>query len=40
MEATKKSCETCDFGSFFDIIIKNHNGTEKHKINLLRKGTQ
>jgi len=34
-------CETCDFGSFFDIIIsKNHNETEKHKINLLRKGIQ
>ena len=33
-------CLTCDFGSFFDVIMKNHNRTEKHKINLLRKGTQ
>ena len=36
----KYYCETCDFGSFFDVIIKNHNSTEKHKINLLRKGIQ
>lgn len=33
-------CLTCDFGSFFDVIMKNHNETEKHKINLIRKGTQ
>lgn len=34
----KYYCNGCDFGTFFEIIIKKHNETEKHKINLIRKG--
>ena len=34
----KYYCNNCDFGTFFEIIIKKHNETDKHKINLIRKG--
>jgi len=34
----KYYCDVCDFGTFFNIIIKKHNETDKHKINLIRKG--
>ena len=37
-EEFKYYCNECDFGTFFEIIIKKHNETEKHKINLIRKG--
>ena len=31
----KYYCNVCDFGTFFNIIIKKHNETDKHKINLI-----
>lgn len=30
-------CHTCDLGSFFNVIMKKHNETKKHKINLIKK---